>query len=153
MRRVGRAGQPDTPPIAATQQFALPGYLAVMGAPLLEGRDFTDGDIAAQRSVTIIDEGLAHRLWPDGAIGKRLAVYRTGWRNELEVIGVTAAARVTRVRDGSIPHFMMPYGDYPATMALVVKTRERAESIAPRIQSAVNAAHGGRAAFDGRRSV
>jgi len=148
MRRVGRADQPDTPPILAAQQFALPGYLGVIGTPLREGRDFTDGDIAAQRNVTIIDEGLAQRLWPDGAIGKLLSVYRTGWRNDLEVVGVTAGVRVTRVRDGSIPHFMMPYSSYPAVMSLVVKTREPAERMAPRIQAAVDAAHGGRAAFD-----
>ena len=36
-----------TPPILATQQFALPGYLGVIGTPLLKGRDFTDDDIAA----------------------------------------------------------------------------------------------------------
>jgi putative ABC transport system permease protein len=147
-RRVGRADRPDTLPVLATQQFALPGYLGVIGTPLREGRDFTDDDIAAQRSVTIIDEHLAGRLWPEGALGKRLSVYRTGWRNDLEVIGVTAAVRVTRVRDESIPHFMMPYSDYPSAMSLVVKTRETAERMAPRIQSAVNAAHSGRAAFD-----
>ncbi len=147
-RRVGRADQQDTPPILATQQFALPGYLEVVGTPLLAGRDFTDGDIAAQRKVTIIDEGLARRLWPEGAIGKILAIYRTGWQDDLEVVGVTAPVRVTRVRDGSIPHFMMPYGSYPVGMSLVVKTREPAESMAPRIQSALDAAHGGRAAYD-----
>jgi ABC-type antimicrobial peptide transport system permease subunit len=43
---------------------------------------------------------------------------------------------------------MMPYGSYPSEMSLVVKTREPEESMAPRIQSAVDAAHGGRAAFD-----
>ena len=94
-------------------KFALPGYLGVIGTPLLEGRDFTDADIREQRSVTIIDAGLAKRLWPEGAIGKRLSVYRTGWRNDLEVVGVTAAVRVTRVRDESIPHFMMPSGIIP----------------------------------------
>ena len=51
---------------------------------------------------------LAQRLWPDAAIGRRLSVFRTGWRNDLEVIGVTAAVRLTRVRDGTISHFMMP---------------------------------------------
>jgi len=148
IRRVGRADQSDTPPMLATQQFALPGYLGVIGTPLLAGRDFTDDDIATQRKVTIIDEGLAERLWPEGAIGKVLSVYRTGRRNDLEVVGVTAPVRVTRVRDGSIPHFMMPYGSYPVGMSLVVKTREPAESLAPRIQSALDAAHGERAAFD-----
>jgi putative ABC transport system permease protein len=43
---------------------------------------------------------------------------------------------------------MLPYGTYPAGMSLVVKTREPAERMAPRIQSAIDAAHGGRAAYD-----
>ncbi|HEY3836933.1 MAG TPA: FtsX-like permease family protein, partial [Bryobacteraceae bacterium] len=147
-RRVGRADQPELPPILATQQIALPGYLDVIGTALREGRDFTDDDVAAQRNVTIIDERLAQRLWPEGAIGKRLSVYRTGWRHDLEVVGVTRPVRTTRVRDDTIPLFMMPYGDYPREMSLVVKTGEPAERIAPRIQAAVDAAHAGRAAFD-----
>jgi predicted permease len=146
-RRVGRPDQPDAP-LLATQQFALPGYLRAIGTPLLEGRDFTDADIREQRSVTIIDTGLAKRLWPEGPVGKRLSVYRTGWRNDLEVIGVTGDVRVTRVRDESIPHFMLPYGDYPAAMSLVVKSDEPVERIAPLIQSAVAVGYGGRARFE-----
>jgi predicted permease len=148
-RRVGRLDQPDVPPILATQQIAVPGYLRVIGTPLFEGRDFTEHDIAARRSVTIIDERLAKRLWPEGAIGKRLAVYRTGRRDDLEVVGVTTAVRVTRVRDENIPHFMMPYdGDYANEMSLVIKTHVTADRLAPGIKLAVVAAHGGRAAFD-----
>ncbi len=143
-RRVGRGDQSEVPPILATQQGAIPGYLGLIGTPLLEGRDFTEDDIVAQRKVTIIDEGLAKRLWPEGALGKRLLVYRTGWRSDLEVIGVTAAVRVTRVRDENIPHIMMP----SIEMTLLIKTRATASQIAPGIASAVNAAHGGRAPFD-----
>jgi predicted permease len=151
-RRVGRSDQPDASPdtsaILATQQTALPGYLGVIGTPLQEGRDFTDNDNGTQRDVTIIDAGLAKRLWPEGAIGQRLAVYRTGHRQDLEVIGVTAAVRATQVRDESIPHFMIPYHIYPIEMSLVIKTRASTASMAPGIQSAVAAAHSGRAAFD-----
>ena len=147
-RRVGRADQPDVPPILATQQFALPGYLRAIGTPLLEGRDFTDADIREQRSVTIIDAVLAKRLWPRGPIGRLLSVYRTGWRNDLEVIGVTGNVRVTRVRDESIPHFMLPYGSYPSAMSLVVNTDAPADRMGPLIQSAVSAAHSERAAFE-----
>jgi putative ABC transport system permease protein len=129
----------------ATQQGAIPGYLSAIGTPLLEGRDFTDSDIVPGRNVTIIDERLAKKLWPEGAIGKRLAVYRTGWRHDLEVIGVTAAVRATRVRDGGIPHFMLP-NEYPES--LVIKTRQSAARIAPGIERAVEAAHVGRAAFN-----
>jgi putative ABC transport system permease protein len=144
LRRVGPLDQPDTLPILATQQGALPGYLGVIGTPLLEGRDFTDHDLVAQPSVTIIDEDLAKRLWPKGAIGKRLAVYRTGWHSDLEVVGVTAAVRATRVRDDNIPHFMMPSADF----SLVIKTRATAAQMTPGIKAAVSAAHAGRAAFD-----
>jgi len=147
-RRIGRSDQLDAPPILATQQIALPGYLGVIGTPLLQGRDFTDDDIIPGRAVTIIDERLAKQLWPEGAIGKRLAVYRTGWRHDLEVVGVTSAVRVTRVRDDDVPHFVMPYGEYPSEMSLVIKTQVTASRMAPGIRRAVDAAHGGRAAFD-----
>lgn len=134
------------PPIRATQQGAIPGYLGVIGTALLEGRDFTAEEAAQGRNVTIIDGGLAKRLWPDeSAIGKTLSVYRTGWRHDLEVIGVTAPVRVTRVRDDSVPHYMMPEA-YPAS--LVIKTHETAERMAPQVQAALDAAHAGRAAFD-----
>lgn len=144
MRRVGHIDQPEVPPILATQQGAMPGYLRVMGTPLLEGRDFTDDDVAAQRNVTIIDERLAKRLWPEGAIGKHLVVYRTGWRSNLEVVGVTGAVRATRVRDENIPHFMMP----SVEMSLVIKTPATASQITPGIRAALNAAQGGLAPFD-----
>jgi putative ABC transport system permease protein len=145
-RRVGRPDQPDMPPVRATQQGAIPGYLGVIGTALLQGRDFTAEEAAQRHNVTIVDEGLAKRLWPDeNAVGKTLSVYRTGWRHDLEVVGVTAPVRVTRVRDETIPHYIMP-DEYPAS--LVIKTRETAERMAPQIQAAVDAAHGGRAAFD-----
>jgi predicted permease len=147
-RRVGRTDHPDTFPILATQQVALPGYLSVIGTPLREGRDFSGDDIATARDVTIVDESLARRLWPEGALGKRLAVFRTGRRQDLEVIGVTENVRATQVRDENIPHFMIPYHLYPVEMSLVVKTPEAAERVGPRIKSAVDAANAGRAAFD-----
>ena len=143
-RRVGRADQPDAPPILATQQGAMPGYLGVIGTPLRVGRDFSDADIAEQRAVTIIDERLAKRLWPEGAIGKRLAVYRTGWRSDLEVIGVTAAVRAMRVRDDDTPNFIMP----SVEMLLVIKTRQTAQQLAPGIRLAADGARTGRAPFD-----
>ncbi|MDE3195339.1 MAG: ABC transporter permease, partial [Acidobacteriota bacterium] len=147
-RRVGRDDQPEAPPILATQQIAAPGYLKTMGSPLLQGRDFDTADITSDRAVTIVDQRLARRLWPEGAIGKRLSVWRSAWRQDLEVIGVIADVRATSVRVADAPHFMMPYNLYPIDMSLVVKTRESAERIAPEIRRAVAAAHGGRAAFD-----
>ena len=147
-RRVGRKDRPDSPPILATQQFALPGYLHTIGTALREGRDFADEDIATHRGVAIIDQGLARRLWPEGAIGKRLVIYRTGRRDEVEVIGVTNSARLTRVRDQNTPHFILPYGDYPSGMSLVMKTPNSTEKLAPQIKAAVDEVRPGQAVLD-----
>jgi predicted permease len=147
-RRVGPAEQPDAPPVLATQQTAIPGYLDVIGTPLRQGRDFTDADIATKRNVTIVNERLAKQLWPEGAIGQRLAIYRTGWHQDLEVIGVTATVRSTQVRDENILHFILPYSLNAVEMSLVVRTNEPLDRMAPQIKSAVEAAHNGRAAFD-----
>jgi predicted permease len=148
-RRVGRTDRPGIPGIVATQQTALDGYLKLVGTPLLTGRDFTPEDIATARPVAIVDERLARRLWPEGALGKHLAIEHAGGaREDLEVIGVTAAVRATSVRDENIAHFVVPYHVYPIDMTLVAKTRQTAAALAPAIQSAVAAAHTTRAAFD-----
>ena len=148
LRRVGRAEQPETPGIVATQQTALHGYLPLVGTQLRQGRDFTDEDIIAKRPVVIVDDRLAHRLWPEGALRKRLAI---GWgetREELEIVGITAPVRVTSVRDEGVPHYFVPFHVYAIEMTAVIKTRETAASLAPAIRRAVNEANTGRAAFD-----
>jgi putative ABC transport system permease protein len=140
--------RPDTPPILATQQFALPGYVHTIRTALREGRDLTDEDIAQDRPVAIITQELARRLWPEGAIGKRLVIYRTGRRDEVEVIGVTNSARLTRVRDQNTPHFIFPYGRYPSAMSLVIRTPTGAEKLAPLIKAAVDEVRPGQAVLD-----
>ncbi len=147
-RRVARTDRPGVPAILATQQVAMEDYLRLAGTPLLAGRDFTTNDISAKRPVAIIDDRLARRLWPEGAVGRRLRIERGQTQQELEVIGVTAAVRSTRVRDEDIPHFVIPYSLYPIEVSLVVKTRESAAALGPVIRRAVEAAHTGRAAFD-----
>jgi predicted permease len=129
MRRVGRAEQPEIPGIVATQQTALQGYLPLVGTQLRQGRDFTTEDIAAKRPVVIVDDRLARRLWPEGALGKRLAIESGKTRQELEIVGITAPVRVTSVRDEAVPHYFVPLHVYA-------------------IRQAVNAANTGRAAFD-----
>lgn len=149
-RRYGRDEDPLAPLSLGTQQSTMPGYLRVMGTVLREGRDFRIDDFDARRQVVIVDERIARQLWPDGAIGKRL-VYLVGRsRIALEVIGVTNAVRVTRVRDEGLPHFFVPYHLYATDMSLVIKTRESAAALGPAIKRAVEPLGTGRAVFDVR---
>jgi putative ABC transport system permease protein len=149
-RRVGRADRTGVPGLLATQQTAMDGYLRIAGTPLLLGREFTAADIAEKRPVVMVDDTLARRLWPEGAMGRRMTIERGTTRVELEVIGVTASVRATRVRDDNMPHFVIPYHLYPIEMSLVIRTRETAAALTPAIQRAVDASHTGRAAFDVR---
>jgi predicted permease len=148
MRRVGRADHPDIPGILATQQNVLQGYVSLVGTPILQGRDFTAEDIEAKRPVAIVDDRLARRLWPEGALGRHLVRQSAKDGLELEIVGVTAPVRMTRVRDDDTPHFFVPYHVYPAEMSLVIKTKETAASLAPAIRRAAIEANTGRAPFD-----
>ena len=57
----------------ADHRSILPGYLSTIGATLVEGRDFTDADDAQHQHVVIVDDVLAHQLWPgQSAIGQKI---------------------------------------------------------------------------------
>jgi predicted permease len=51
-----------------------PGFFAVLGVPLLAGRDFTDEDRSGSELVVIVSQSVAQRLFPNGD-----AVNRTLW--------------------------------------------------------------------------
>lgn len=144
-RRYGRAG--DAPPTAvATMQSILPGYFKVAGTRLLQGRDVSDDDLATNRQVVVIDERIARSLWPDGAIGRRLAMGSGGSRVvELEVIGVTEAVRTRDARDAVMPHFYLPYHLWSVEMALAIRTTEPAATLQPAIVKIVAGLGTGRA--------
>lgn len=52
-----------------------PGYFHVVGVPLLQGREFLEGEGSDGEPVVIINDGVAKRYFPDGdAVGRRLQV-------------------------------------------------------------------------------
>ncbi len=68
-------------------------YLQTMGIPLLAGRYFDGRDTTEAPKTIIINESLAHELWPErSALGQKLAV-----NGESTIIGV-----VGNVRNGSL---------------------------------------------------
>ncbi len=48
-------------------RLVAPGFFAVLGVPLLAGRDFTDDDRGDSEPVVIVSESIAQRLFADGA--------------------------------------------------------------------------------------
>jgi putative ABC transport system permease protein len=101
-----------------------PGYFQTLGIPILEGRDFSDHD-GKDPMVTIIDEGLAKRYWPNqSAIGKRV---RYGPPEDNEpwhtVVGVVSQVRNLSLREQLRNSVYLPYGELQwASLAYLVRT-------------------------------
>ena len=79
-----------------------PGYFKTMKIPLLEGRDFTEADVAAEPHVAIVNEKLAKHYFPGvSAVGKRIGMGgRPGTPLNVEIVGVVADSLYEGPREG-----------------------------------------------------
>jgi putative ABC transport system permease protein len=79
---------------AASFRSTLPNYFRVMGIPLVRGREFDERDDAAHPGVTIINESMARRFWPDSdPIGARIQIGPTDPARARTVVGVVRDVR------------------------------------------------------------
>ncbi|PYQ43162.1 MAG: multidrug ABC transporter substrate-binding protein [Acidobacteria bacterium] len=68
-----------------------PRFFAVLGVPLLAGRDFTDGDHNDTELVAIVNQSLAQRLFPDGdAVNRHLWFASRGKPRPRRIVGIVA---------------------------------------------------------------
>lgn len=82
-----------------------PGYLKAMGMRLMEGRDIGWEDLYNNRSVVIINETVARRLWP-----KQNAIGRTAVAGgmDAQVIGVIADVRESSAEENAGAQMYLP---------------------------------------------
>jgi len=111
------------------------GYFETMGARLLAGRFFNDGDIEGRRRVLVIDERLARKFWPDGqAVGKRMYQPESADRlleqppddQMLTIVGVIADMKLSALVEGANQRagaYYFPYRQRPVrSVGLAVRT-------------------------------
>ena len=69
----GRPAAPNEPLPSADRRRITPGYMEAMSIPLKRGRYFNEHDRANTEPVTVIDENLAKRYWPnESPVGERI---------------------------------------------------------------------------------
>jgi macrolide transport system ATP-binding/permease protein len=107
-------------------------YFKTLHLPMLRGREFTaseEGGTSAP-GVAIVDETLAHQLWPGGhAIGQSIQVSddTSTWEQPLEVIGVARAVRQGLFDTRPTPHVYVPFAAlYRPEMTIHVRVRPAA---------------------------
>jgi len=80
-----------------------PGFFETVGITIVNGRDIAWSDNSRARRVAIISESLARRLFGErNAIGQRLNVGLQPERNDLEVVGIAADARLYNVKNSNL---------------------------------------------------
>jgi len=104
-------------------QFVSPSYFATIKIPVLRGRAFAEADRYGSPPVAIVNESLAHRLWPGGdAIGKKINVpwRESGW---CDIVGVVGDSRDDSWNKETTPEVYRPnlQGRY-LQGALIVRT-------------------------------
>jgi putative ABC transport system permease protein len=115
-----------------------PDYFRVMGIPLLKGREFSDADHEGTPLVTVINETMARRYWPNAdPIGQRIKETSNDgvWR---EIIGVVGSIRHKARGEEPRPEMFVPWSQRPdLTLNLAVRTQTEPASFAAALRRAV----------------
>ena len=139
-------GQPPVPagqePVAQIS-VATSGYFPAIGAQLLRGRLFNQFDTKDSLKVSIINDTMAKRYWPnEDPVGRRFTL-RSGGRGErgpvtLEVAGVVSDLRQDSLDKTPRPEFFRPHTQSPSgSLIFVVRARNDAAALIPAIKNTI----------------
>jgi putative ABC transport system permease protein len=108
-----------------------PRYFAAIGAPVVAGREFTDGDDPHHPRVVLVNEAFAARFFPGrNALGKRIetgamsksdvGAVRPLWR---EIVGIVGNVRQAPLSGPPEPIYYLPFKQMPwSPPTLIVRT-------------------------------
>jgi putative ABC transport system permease protein len=125
-----------------------------IGLSLLKGRDFTDAEGASRTAVSVINNTMAKKLWPDtDPVGGRFRLVDTEPAEWFTVIGVAPDIQQYQM-DNDTPPQSMAYVPYPygatANTGVVVRTAADPASLTAAVRSEIRAADPGLAIFNVR---
>jgi predicted permease len=124
------ASQPLQPlnqrPLAAIQDVTTT-YFHTLGIPLKRGRDFSQRDSASAPLTAIINERLAHTLWPayprgPDPVGEHILIGARA--DNVEVVGIVADVHQVLEKD-PVPAVFRPFDQYPLVSAGFIVRTER----------------------------
>jgi len=138
----GRPKGPNDPGPHGSIRLISPGYFATLRIPVLQGRDFTDGDRKSTEGVAIVDEVLARQYWPgQSPLGQHIAFDDPNKGPWYTIVGLSAHARSNSLEaDTNEGFYYLAIAQVPAPSAsLVVRTSRPPESVATDLAAAVRA--------------
>jgi predicted permease len=121
----GQALNKDERAPGGQHNMVSPEYFANMRIPIVSGRAFTDADTTTSRLVAIVNQTMAHRLWPDqDPIGRKFTYDGEDKKGEfVTVVGVAHNARNSDMMNDQRIFFYVPLAqNYNATRVLQLRT-------------------------------
>ena len=109
-----------------------PGYFESMRIPLVAGRSFTERDGPTAPRVVVVNETLAHRLWPDAqALGRHLG-------DGSLIVGVVRDGKYRTLAERPRPFLYTSLGqDRRGTQTLVARTEGDPRPLLPAMRQAI----------------
>jgi predicted permease len=121
---------------SAMTSSASPGFLAALGADLLEGRDFVERDAESKQREAVINESFARRFWPgQSAVGKRFS-FESAAGPWFDVVGVMRDGKYFSLSEDPTPFvYSNLRSDDGSYLTLVVRTASEPQSIISSLRS------------------
>ncbi len=122
-----------------------PNYFSTMEIPLLTGREFVEDDKPGAPEVALINQTLAHRMFPGlNPVGRRIAIQENQKERTVQVVGVVQDSKYSTLGEESHPVLFLSYlqmeqpgetpillvrtaGDPEAFRAEILKTLRRSD--------------------------
>ena len=123
VRRIDQTGDNEGVPVTE-YRTVMNRYFETMGVPIVAGRAFDERDRQGTTFVTVVNETLARRLFPNldppAVVGQQLRAYG----NATEIIGVAANVRSRRPEMAPDPELYFPFAQQPSpNMSYVVRAQ------------------------------
>jgi predicted permease len=90
-----------------------PNFLATMGIPLLNGREFSEADSSTSPKVAMINEAMARRFFAGrNPIGQHFGFGgRQDTKLDIEIVGIVKDSKNTNVKKAAHPFVFVPYAE------------------------------------------
>jgi predicted permease len=135
----GHTGRNGSPFIPTDANLVATNYFDVMGIGIVIGRGFADADgFDSAAPVAVINETMARRYWPNGAVGRQFRLGPT--TPPIEVVGVVRDITYSSPGESPRPYFYVPFG--PTTgdgMVFHLRTAAAQTALAPMVRRELRA--------------
>ena len=128
---------PGVQPPPGTDHFKIrynivgPKFFATVGARLEGGREFNEFDLPTKLPVVMINDAMAHRLWPgQDPVGRSIQIDK----KDYQVVGVVEAGRYVELHETVQPYVFLPFTQvFSFECVLFVETAGEPQALVPAI--------------------